>query len=270
MRKKLFQSGFLGLFFLMCFSSVAFAQLLLETGKVSLSLKPGETALGEIKVDNITDQEISVKAYWQDFVYTPPFDGSKKFFRPGTKPESCGQWTTFNPQSFTLKAYEKKVISYNVKFPSDANGGYYGVLFFESGKGQKDTRTGVNVIARVGCLFFLETAGSERKASILNASASGKGFGGEIQNKSQIVLIPHGIFYIMNSEGMVVDRGETENFYLPAGQGAPFFINISDKVAQGTYTVVLTFELGDGATVVQEIDIQKNSDSSIQILQVRD
>ncbi|MFA6378989.1 MAG: hypothetical protein WCX16_04310 [Candidatus Omnitrophota bacterium] len=270
MKKKFF------LISLACFlcwtfcSSTTFAQLLLEEGKVSRSLKSGETVMGKVKINNTSDREIAVKAYWQDFVYTPPFEGNKKFLAAGTTPYSCASWVNFFPQSFTLKPYEKKEISYNIKFPLEPQGGYYGVLFFEDNVGQKNTATGINVVARLGCLFFLETAGSLKEAKVLDIAASQNKISGEIYNKSQIILIPQGIFYMMNSEGIVFDRGEVGALYLPPDQGAPFFIEVSDKVPQGAYTVVLTFDLGDGESLVEEIDFEKKANSSIQILQVRD
>jgi hypothetical protein len=254
----------------MCCSKVALAQLLLEESKVLRSLKSGETLIGKLKLNNTSDREILVKAYWQDFVYTPPFDGTKKFLPGGTTPYSCSSWVNFFPQNFSLKPYEKKEISYTVKFPQEARGGYYGVLFFEDSVGQKNAATGINVVARLGCLFFLETAGSVKEAKVVNVAASGNKISGEIQNKSQIILIPRGIFYMINSEGAVFDRGEVETLYLPPDLGTPFSIVVSDKVPQGTYTIVLTFDLGDGESLVEEIDFTKKQNSSIEILQVRD
>lgn len=261
--------GLFCLFFLTDFLPVASAQLLLETGKVTLSLAPGETAVGEIKINNMTDKDVAVKTYWQDFSYTPPFDGNKKFFAPTTTPYSCTSWTSFSPQSFALKPFEKKTISYNIKFPSDASGGYYGVLFFENTSAEKDAKTGVSVIARVGCLFFLETAGSPKDASISDVAAVANRIEGEIKNKSQLILIPKGIFYIMNKDGMIADRGEVDTFYLPPGQDVPFFINISNKISAGVYTLVVTFDLGDGASLVKEIDFERQG-SGLTILQARD
>lgn len=75
---------------------------------------------------------------------------------------------------------------------------------------------------------------------------------------------------MMNSEGVVFDRGEVDTLYLPPEQGAPFFITVSDKVPQGAYTLVLTFDLGDGDSLVEEIDFAKKDNSSVEILQVRD
>ncbi len=270
MKKAFFQILLAGFFCLCCFSSFAFAQLLLEEGKVVRSLKAGETVMGQVKINNTSEREISVKAYWQDFNYVSPFDGAKKFLPAGETPHSCAKWVNFMPQSFTLKPYEKKEVSYTIKFPQDAQGGYYGVLFFEDTVGQKNSATGLNVVARLGCLFFLETAGSLRQGAVLKIAASGNRISGEFQNKSQIILIPRGIFYMINSEGMIVGRGEIDPLYLPPGQGAPFFVNVSEKVATGAYTAVVTFDLGDGETLVKEIDFTKKQNSSIEVLKVRD
>ena len=270
MKNRFFLLSLLCFLWWICCPRVAFSQLLLEEGKVSLFLKSGETVIGNVKINNTSDRELFVKAYWQDFSYTPPFDGDKKFFPAGTTPYSCASWVNFFPQNFTLKPYEKKEISYNIKFPAESQGGYYGVLFFEDSVGQKNSSTGLSVVARLGCLFFLETAGSAKEAKVFNIAVSGSQVLGDIENKSQIILIPKGIFYMINSEGVVFDRGEVEALYLPPEQGASFAINISDKIPQGTYTIVLTFDLGDGDSLVKEIDFTKRQNSSIELLQVRD
>ncbi len=270
MKNRSFFVGLLCCFFLALLPRLGFAQLLLEEGKISRSLKSGETVVGKVKINNTTDREVSVKAYWQDFSYTPPFDGNKKFSQAGTLPTSCAGWVNFFPQNFTLKAYEKKEISYNIKFPAEPKGGYYGVLFFEDVNGQKSEATGLNVVARLGCLFFLETAGTPKHAEVSDITASQNQVSGEFTNKSQIILIPKGIFYMMNNEGVIFDRGEIEALYLPAGEDAPFFITVSDKIPLGTHTLVLTFDLGDGDSIVKEIDFSKKDASSVEILQVRD
>lgn len=254
----------------MNYPGIARAQLLIEEGKISRSLKPGETLTGKVILNNTSDRELSIKAYWQDFVYTPPFDGGKKFLPAGTMPQTCASWVNFFPQNFTLGPYGKKEIAYTVKFPAKPEGGYYGVLFFEDSTGQKSESTGISVVARLGCLFFLETAGSSRVAKISDLKADQAKISGEIRNTSSIILIPKGIFYIMDNEGAIFDRGEVPAVYLPPDLGTSFSFSISDKVPPGEHTVVLTFDLGNEETLVQEIDFVKKEDSSLEILQARD
>ena len=261
--------SFLTFIFIGFLYSSAFSQILIEDAKVSLSLTPGQTVMGEVTVDNTSDEEVSIRAYWQDFVYIPPFDGNKKFFPVGTEKNSCGEWVNFVPENFVLKPYGKQKISYTVRFPKEAKEGHYGVLFFENAAPIKDARTGMNIILRAGSLFFLEPAGIQRKLTASNISFSQNQIQGEIENKSQIILIPEGIFYIMNTEGMVVDRGQTEKYYLPPGEGVPFFIDLPKDVPPGDYTLILTFNLGEGSVSVQEIDFKKTQ-TSLEILQVRD
>ncbi|MDP8265815.1 MAG: hypothetical protein P9M07_02580 [Candidatus Aceula meridiana] len=269
MKKILILIFLLGL----CFGSFctpAFSQMLLQQGKVNLSLDPGETATGEVIIHNTKDQEISVKAYWQDFLYVPPFDGNKKFLSPGTSNRSCSNLVNFMPQEITLGPYGKKAVSYSARLPEDAEDGYYGVLFFEDNSRDKKTATGVTIVTRVGCLFFLEKNGASKDAKVLDIAIAGNQLLGTIENKSQIILIPRGIFYIMDDEGIVADRGEIEPFYLPPGESAPFFVDIANNIPGGNYTLILTFELGEGDSFVEEVDFEKTKNSTFKILQVRD
>lgn len=244
--------------------------MLLQQGKIALTLDPGETSVGELIIHNTTDQEISVKAYWQDFVYVPPFDGNKKFFSSGTIENSCSDLVTFMPQEITLGPYGKQAISYSARLPKDAKDGYYGVLFFEDNSRDKKTATGVTIVTRVGCLFFLEKKGAKKDAKVLDLAMVGNQLQGTIENKSQIILIPRGIFYIMDNKGIVADRGEIEPLYLPLEESAPFFIDIAKDVPAGNYTLILTFELGDGDSFVEEVDFEKTKNATFKILQVRD
>ncbi len=257
--------------FLSIFSTHAFAQLFLEQGKISLDLHPGKTATGSLIVHNTNHEEsVTVKAYWEDFAYQEPFDGMKKFFSPGTLPLSCGQWVTFSPQSFSIPPSGKKKVSYVIHPPEDISGGYYGVLFFEKNAPTNAAKMGLNIVTRLGTLFFLETENSMRQATLKNISTINGQLTAKFLNTSNIILIPDGIFYILDEEGLVVDRGKIDKIYLPPNGEADYRVNFNKDIPSGQYSMILTIDLQESHVLVKEIDFTKTSNSNIEILAIRD
>jgi len=247
-----------------------YAQLLLEEGKKVHSVKPGETIVDSLNAHNTAGEEISIKAYWEDFVYIPPFDGQKKFFPYGTTEVSAGKWLSFSPQEFTIPPFSKRKISYTIKIPMDAKGGYYGVLFFEKNDPGQLDRTGVQVVTRVGCLFFIETQDKEKKARVEDITISDNNIQGNFLNAGNVIAIPEGIHYTLDAEGIVVSRGKLEKMYIPPGQRASFSIPVESDLSPAQYTTILTFDLGEGDSIVKEVDFLKESSVAIKLLELRD
>ncbi len=262
----------LGLFFNVVLFPLqtVFAQLLIEEGKVSFSVAPGGSAQGIINLNNTSDQDVKVRAYWEDFVYLPPFDGKKNFLPAGSMDNSIAKWVHFTPQDFVLPAKSKKKISYSIKVPEDAHGGYYGVLFFENFSEEMKDINGVQIITRVGSLFFLETTDSIKKGRVGRLSAEQNTVVGELENTGDVIITPNGVYYILGKDGVVVDRGEVEKFYIPPREKTKFRAHFSQDLSLGKYTMVITFDLGDGKSVVKEIDFTKSSASETKILEERD
>lgn len=252
------------------FQAAAAAEVILDRGKVKLTIKAGETITGFITLRNDSNTDIPLRAYFGDFVYIPPFDGSKKFLPLGATESSCGEWVSFSPQEFTLPALTKRQINYVIKVPQDASGGYYGVLFFETAPGKPEEGKGLQIITRIGSLFFLETEDRIKRASLNDLSIEEDSIQAHFVNSGNVILISNAVFYIMDEEGMVVDRREIKKFYLPPGEKFPFTIPILAGLSSGSYTVVLTFDLEEGDILVREIDFSKDEEGEIKILQIRE
>ncbi len=266
MRRSLIFFGFLAV---LNPASLAQAQILIEEGKLNLSGKRGDTITNTISVHNTSDQTINVRAYWEDFVYVAPFDGKKEFSPAATNANSISKFTNFFPADFTLGPFARKKISYSVKIPRVASGGYYGVLFFErSGQNVKD-QTGINLITRVGCLFFLETENQSRAAQV-NLGLEDKKIAGDFLNSGNVILVVDAVYYVMNSDGLVLDRGSIGKFYLPPQAKSVFAVKISPQLPAGHYTLVMTFDLGKGDTLVKEADFSKDATGALMIKELRD
>ena len=264
--KKIFLVIFVGLLF---FSPEAKAQLFLEEGKKVHTIAPGERVTGSLMVNNTSERTIRIKAYWEDFQYISPFDGAKKFLPAGTAEKSFSSWAVFKPREFELVPYGKVKIDYTFDVPENATGGYYGVLFFENITDSFVDKTGVNVVTRAGCLFFLEPENKNKRSAVENIVIENDTVKGEIVNEGDVVLIPSGTYYVLNRENVAQDRGEINKLYLPPDGRGNFSFKIKDFLAIGDFTAVVTFDL-DGDVIVREIDFSKDISGHIKLLNVRE
>lgn len=248
----------------------ASAQVVLNKSKVKVRISPGKTISGSITVTNNSKVPLPLKAYFEDFLYVPPYDGTKKFLPVGSTEHSCGEWINFSPQEFIIPAFSKREINYVIKVPHDISGGYYGVLFFQKAPELSPEVPGLEIIVRVGCLFFLEAESRTKEASLKDVFAESGCLKLYFANQGSTILVASSVFYIMDAEGMVIDRGEAGNFYLPPKEKALFSIPVSKNLSPGKYILVLTFDLGERDVLVKEIDFSKDSRGNISILEVRD
>ncbi|MBN2483614.1 MAG: hypothetical protein JXD21_05395 [Candidatus Omnitrophica bacterium] len=256
---------------IVCAQSPVYAQLMINKGKVTIDIQPQQTYMGSLTVQNSSDQDLAVRVYMEDFRYEAPYEGTKEFFPVGTQPDSCGEWFTFSPQEFSLPAFTSRDVSYAVKVPPSVKGGYYGVMFFETSPGRlQDVRMDLTIVQRIGCLFFLEGVDKEKRISIDNISLEEASVYGRLTNRGNITLVINGVFYILDQTGVVVDRGNIVPLYLPSGIQSEFETGFSSSIGAGTYTMVLTFDLEDGAVLVKEIDFRKDSSERITVLNIRD
>ena len=243
-----------------------FSQLMIDKAKVSLTIQSEETIKGEIGVHNFSSHNVEVKVYPQDFLYLPPFDGRKRFLPPGSTKYSCAGWISFFPQQFQLPPRGKKKVVYTIRVPRQVSGGYYGVLFFETGSSKiEEKKVNLQIVQRVGCLFFLETKDKIKQGEVKDISIEGDNLKGKFLNQGNTILLGKGVFYIMSEEGVVIERGKIDNFYLPPQKETPFVVNLKE-VPQGNYIVVFTFDLQKGDVLVKEINFLKDKQGNVTIL----
>ncbi len=251
-------------------AGTARAQLFLEQGKVTLAVSAGERLAKSLMIHNTTDQTLTIKAYWEDFEYQAPYDGSKVFLPAGTGKGSAGGWVNFSPREFTLVPFGKQSIDYVVSVPQPLDGGHYGVMFFERAGDPIRDATGVQIVTRVGSLFFIEPRDLVKKASVDDIRASGAKITGSFLNQSTVVLIPHMTYYVMDPDGLVLDRGEVKKLYVPPGASAGWDIALPAGLRAGNFTLVLNTDLEGGDVVVREVDFVKDPAGSLSIEKIRE
>jgi len=234
-------------------------------------VKPGAVSTDSIQLSNPSSNEIKVRAYLEDFIYVAPFDGNKEFSPAGSTKHSCAEWISFSPQEFILTPFGQKSIDYSIRIPMDAQGGYQAVLFFETSLGDMEQESGylVKVLGRVGALFIVETEESLKEAKI-DFKEDHSVISGTFLNTGQVFIKSQGTYYLMDSDGMVLDRGEMKNLYTLPGDKASFTIEPSKDISSKQCTLICTFDLQEGDVIVKELEIRRDSLNNLEILEVKD
>jgi hypothetical protein len=257
-------------FFIFFLVGAAHAQLFIEDGKVSLAVSGGERVEKSINVDNTSGEGQNVKVYWEDFQYQPPYDGTKSFLPAGTAPRSASQWVTCSPQEFHLDSFGKQRVDCIITIPAQIDGGYYGVLFFEKEEAPAKEQIGVNIVTRVGSLFFIEPKDKVKKAVIQDIKLVANALVGQFVNQGNVVLVPRMTYYVLDEGGMVANRGEAKKLYVPPGASAVWEIPLPENLGTGRHTFVVNCDLEEGDVVVKEIDLAGDSSGNLTIQGVRD
>ena len=258
---------FLFLLFLLPFSSFA---LRIDNPKVSLQLSPEDNYSGTIIVENPTTDEVSVKAYLEDFIYVAPFDGAKEFYAPGTTSVSLVSWITFSPQEFTLQPFSHRRVNFSISPMSFFDSVHCGVLFFETSIGTTyENGKAINVLGRIGSLFFIEPKNKRKQATFNGIEGSSYSLIGDFINSGNSFIHAQGTSYTMDDAGMIKDRGVLEELYLLPNDSTRLQIALSSDLAPGTYTMVITFDLEEDNSLIKEIDFSLSHSGKVAILDER-
>jgi len=250
-------------------SSLSFAQLSLSKREIKIEVKSGQNLKGSIILENSSNENLTLKTYFEDFTLIPPYNGTMNFLPLGSTSVSCGKWFSIIPDSFIIPAKKKQEITYSIKVPNTVKGGYYGVLWFERSSATSAEK-GVSLVIREGCKFFLETQDIHKKAGIVDIVAEKDSIKGNLLNSGDGMLISQGTFYIIDANNIISDRGTMQKFYLPAGEKASFGVKVSNNVLQGRNTLFINLDFGENKLLVKEIDFTKDSTGNVKIDKIKD
>lgn len=261
--------------------SLAFAQLVIDKGKVNLLIHPGEKITETLHVKNSGDSDLTVKVYMEDFSYIDPFEGTKEFGPAGSKERSNANWITIAPREITLGPKAEKDVSYVISVPNDVKGGYHGVMIFENlpakittnpllAEEKKIAQAGMSFILRIGTLIFLQTEDTDLKPIVDGFAFDGSNLKFSYKNEGEAILITETKYYTMDQDGNVVDRGDAKKKYLPCGQTTSLNIPMVETLAPGKYTLVVSLDFGGNDVLVREVDFEKSAESVFSVTEVRE
>ncbi len=248
----------------------AFA-LRIDNPKIKVELSAGQNYSDSIILTNPSQDAAEVKVYLEDFAYIVPFDGEKSFYAPGTTDFSLADWIKFSPQEFTIKPYARQRISLSIRPDVEFSSVHCGVLFFETSIGTTyEEGEAINVLGRIGSLIFVEPKDKSKQASFTDIEGGLYNLGGNFKNSGNSFLHVQSVFYVMDKEGMIYDRGQLQELYLLPGDAANMTIDLAKNLSAGTYTTVVTFDMEDDDALIKEIDFSLDSSGTVRVLEVRD
>lgn len=202
-----------------------------------------------------------MRVYLEDWFYAPGGDGAKSFVSASTTARSCSSWISFSPEEFNIPPKGEQRVSYKVNVPRNSalDGGYYAVLFFESKVGELGppkelAGAGLNLVVRVGALFYIEIKGTVRKTAVIDnlklkkeSSPNRLLIEADFSNSGNVDITTAGTFHIIDRQGMVYARGEFNPLYTFPGDTAKLigsWDTWKNPIPKGSYDIVLTIDLG--------------------------
>ena len=237
------------------------ALLRISAPKIELDLSPGESYSGEVSVENPDPEEAKLKIYMEDWAYSSGVTGEKQFAPAGTMPLSSVKWISYAPALATMPPYSKTVVRYTIQVPQDAKGGHYSVLFFETMIGTSTSEGGASVIVagRIGSLFYIRPKGTiDRRGEIVSvhveAPSGSKPMTIEtvFKNSGNTDITLGGNFLIMNEGGNILGRGDIAKIYTFPGDTESRSTQWVGRLPKGAYSLLLTYDLGEGKSLVKE------------------
>lgn len=262
---------------ILSFETVSYGfSLNISPPSIHVSVKPGESASGNIVVDNRGESSLGILVYVQDWVYNP--DGSKTFMAAGTAPLSCAKDIRVFPKTFKLEAGEKTSVQYTVTVPEDAKGGYYAVIFFESIPAEEVNKTEGMVVrfaGRLGSIIYLETEGKSIKSGVVKSfnvtpphSDKPLEVSLSFENTGNVYIGAEGTLNITDKDGNVFGKEIFGPVNTLPGDTREAKVEWLGELEAGTYYAVVTLDIGTDEPVVKESEIVISSGGSIQTMSV--
>ena len=234
----------------------------IDPPSVWISPAPNTSYSGTIIVDNRGEEDITIRAYAEDWVFAS--DRSKEFKKAGTTPLSCSNWISIYPKSFTLGPGKSQQVQYTVTIPSDASGGYNSVIFFESNVESTSGSSGSKVIlvGRIGSIIYANIKGKSNKAASVNQYFVSKPDENKplsikmvMSNDGNTILSAEGTAIVMDKEGKVYGRVNIPKFYMLPQEKAAAKAVWFGKLDEGLYDVVTSIDYGSGLPCIAEKEI---------------
>jgi hypothetical protein len=226
------------------------------------TVTPGQTVNGTIEVENQGEAPAQLEIYLQDWEYVEGGSGDKRFSVPGSSPWSASSWISYYPQRMELPPRGKGLVEYTIRVPTDAPGGRYAVLFFESlltRSAPDEQGVTVQYTGRLGSLIEVEVAGTvERTGEVTQMTLSPVDesrpleLGYAFTNTGNVAIRPKAYFNIIDQSGRYFGRGEFPQLYTFPGRSGSATAEWTGGLPPGDYTVVLTVDLGANQTLVEE------------------
>lgn len=226
-----------------------------EPARVQVSVPPGKRRGQTLTVRNAkADAAVHLTAYVRDVIYKP--DGSLEFPPPKSTEWSCADWIQVIPSELEIPPKSSREVRVSISAPSDAQGGRYAVIFFETGPSlaEKDS---ITVSFRVGAVVETIVRGTER----IGASLKGMAFVAEPQairvdvfNDGNVLVRPRGQVRVFDANGKRLRQVELNSQQLGVLPRTlrSFSTELKEPLPAGLYRVRAEVDYGVRTVLVGE------------------
>jgi len=228
----------------------------IEPSRIELDISAGKQKGKTVIIDNSkSDEPLHIKVYAQDIMYLP--DGTNDFLAPGTTEWSCANWIKAIPEELDIPPGKTQAVRLSLAVPEQARGGYYAMVFFESGPTMVQ---GLGINFRIGALLDLTVSGTEyRKAELADISfIKPRKIEIDIFNEGNILMRPKGVIKILNAQGRKIKQFD----FNPPRLGVlpkslrKFYSELPEALAAGTYRIKAEIDYGTKYLLVAELPIE--------------
>ncbi len=215
-----------------------------------LTINPEETAKGDIRLTNLLDRTIKIKAEKRNF--TAEGEEGSVFLTEKETSFSLSSWIKITPEIDTLNSRETKTFKFEITPPKNAEpGGHFGSVVFSTLPDNQLKKTGAYLSQEIASLFLVRIPGKVTEKAVVESFSSNKKFyefgpitfTTRVKNLGGVHIKPYGSVSI---EGIL---GQEFNTNLPSENilpGAVRKINatLHKKFLIGKYTARLTAAYG--------------------------
>ena len=171
-----------------------------EPSRIELSVPAGKQRGKTVRINNArAETPMHLKIYVQDVVYLP--DGTNDFPPAGSTERSCATWIKLVPAELDIAPGKIGEVRVSAAAPDGASGGYYAMVFFETGPSYTEKGVGVNF--RIGALtevLIPETQRYEARLAGLTVVKPDRIAVG-IFNDGNVLIRPTGKLKVFNAAG---------------------------------------------------------------------
>lgn len=200
----------------------------LGPGKTELFMEPGESITRKLTVTNRLGKEMNFKVEIEDFTGSHDPDKTTVLLGDEKGPYSLRDYLNPEEESFTLQHGQRISLPIKISIPEDAEpGGLYGAVIVSTtpvpieGEEIDEAAGQVQLISRVGTLFFVRVKGDIEEDGLLTGFSTDKkylqkspvSFNLLYENRGNTHLVPYGTIEIKNLLGKKVGEVEVDPYF---------------------------------------------------------
>ncbi|MCU0289602.1 MAG: DUF916 domain-containing protein, partial [Acidobacteria bacterium] len=214
----------------------------------------GQSYTDAIRVLNVGNAEVMVKAYISDFDFQ--VNGDILFPDAGTGRYPLADYIRLNPTSLQLEPGEERIVRFTITMPEDLTGEYHGIIFFQTQpKGVKSPAPGKQVLvsSRIGAGIYTAVKNTVIQSSEIPDIFFKQPNAAQDSNSQYVILFHNNGNMHLRPTGQlkIIDAAGKEVASTPVNENKTSVLRDSYRVFSGDFKKKFTFRDGSHKIVAQ-------------------